>query len=100
MKIDEKRQANKVHSDRQMTETTKRKIPKEVKNIDFGSNFKSNGTRSKGEVLLFMINEGEYCLMECEGAKSIQEKSVDQKLDSQLESRCLLLPRNQGRRGY
>lgn len=48
MKIDQKRQINKEKAGQIETATPITKISKELKSLDFGSNFKSNGTSSKG----------------------------------------------------
>lgn len=52
MKIDRKRQINREGSSSLLPDTPKKKISKELKSLDIGSNFKSNGTRSKGGITL------------------------------------------------
>lgn len=52
MKIDHKRQANKGEAELVVATTPKTKGFKELKSLDIGSNFQSNGTRSRGGYLI------------------------------------------------
>lgn len=55
MKIDNRRQANKGKEVTQVNQTPKKKGFKELKGLEIGSNFKSNGTRSSGVTSLSKV---------------------------------------------